>query len=346
MRRFIPKLRAETHEPESGQSLVEFGLILPFLAILTFGTLEIAIYLQQQSTMNAAAFLAARSASVLGEGKTESRKYLTDFTEATGFAWLSNGTIRSSLRDGTWTFQIEAGAGRMSGLLNYFTNGQNTTLDTMTGEAMMPLEYTAKKIDGSYKATSKPMTHFMVTYDSTPIKLPGDAISLEKYNISLVVDLMGRIPSGIPGLKGASFDGFKVLKPGEEPFSTIAAVTPNPKARNDAGGGDAGQFKSSKYLGPDLETAAFSDPSFKKPYKYNIKNLHQRFDTFNKAIEGPKGFRAACNALGKLTLPPTDPATVMLTTAKTAAAGAAAALEKGPTAAIKTLETQEAALFR
>lgn len=346
MRRFIRKLSAATHEPEGGQSLVEFGLILPFLAILTFGTLEIAIYLQQQSTMNAAAFLAARSASVLGESKTEAQKSLKDFTEATGFAWLANGSVRSKLAHGTWTYQIEAGAGRLSGLLSAFSNGRITTLDTMTGEAMMPLEYNAKKLDSSYKATSKPMTHFMVTYDSQPLKLPGDATSLDKYNLKFIADLMAKIPSGIPGMDGASFEGFKALKPGSEPFSTLAAVPPNPKARNDKGGGDSGQFKSSKYLGPDFESAAMADPSYKKPLKYNIKNLHQRFDTFDKAIDGPKGFRQACRALGKLTLPPTDPAMIMITAAKQAAAGAGTALEKGPQAAIKVLETQEAALFR
>lgn len=82
-----------------GQSLVEFAILLPILVLLTFGTLDMAIFLQRQITLTGAGFLAARAATVGGvEGNNPvgaAREVLRAYGEDAGQAWLqevvSNG---------------------------------------------------------------------------------------------------------------------------------------------------------------------------------------------------------------------------------------------------------------
>lgn len=51
---------------EEGQSLVEFAILLPILVLLSFGTLDLSIFLYRQITLTGAGFLAARAATVGG----------------------------------------------------------------------------------------------------------------------------------------------------------------------------------------------------------------------------------------------------------------------------------------
>jgi hypothetical protein len=59
-------LRERALRDESGQSLVEFAIVLPILLVLTFGTIQLGIFLQRQITLTGASFLAARAATVGG----------------------------------------------------------------------------------------------------------------------------------------------------------------------------------------------------------------------------------------------------------------------------------------
>ncbi|HEY9899852.1 MAG TPA: TadE/TadG family type IV pilus assembly protein [Pantanalinema sp.] len=60
------RLRGRALRDESGQSLVEFAIVLPILLVLTFGTIQLGIFLQRQITLTGASFLAARAATVGG----------------------------------------------------------------------------------------------------------------------------------------------------------------------------------------------------------------------------------------------------------------------------------------
>lgn len=77
---------------ESGQSMVEFAIILPLLLLLTFGTLELAVFLSRQITLTGASFLAARAATVGGRDGTNpsqaASEVLGAYAEDSGQAWL------------------------------------------------------------------------------------------------------------------------------------------------------------------------------------------------------------------------------------------------------------------
>lgn len=52
---------------QAGQTMVEFAIVLPILLMLTFGTLELGIFLERLITLTGAGFLAARAATVGGK---------------------------------------------------------------------------------------------------------------------------------------------------------------------------------------------------------------------------------------------------------------------------------------
>lgn len=156
---------------EAGQAMAEFALVLPILALLTFGTLEVALYLQQQSSMNAAAFVAARSASVLGGNDAAMKASLGEYTAAAGMPWLTGATLASVGRSGDRTvgYSLTAGASHMTGLISGLTQGQASGFNTLGASAVLPMEYNALKVstNSSKSVTYKPKTISMIEYAST-----------------------------------------------------------------------------------------------------------------------------------------------------------------------------------
>ena len=151
---------------DDGQAMIEFALVLPFLALLTFGTMEVALYLQQQSAINGAAFIAARSASVLGNDQATTTKSLKEYTEAAGMRWLTEASVTNESRGGVVGYSLVAGSDRMAGILSGLTQGKATGFDTLGAKAVMPLEWAAKSYNSRYSPTSKPATLSTIEYPS------------------------------------------------------------------------------------------------------------------------------------------------------------------------------------
>lgn len=143
-------------------------MVLPMLALLTFGTIEIAIYLQQQSTLNAAAFIAARSASVLSNQATLTKASAEGFAQQAGAAWLHDavyGMKREDSKDRS-RVTLEAKTDGLSGMISALTDGQAKGLDKLGAQATLPLEYEASKYKQT-RAGAVPRTMYMVSYEST-----------------------------------------------------------------------------------------------------------------------------------------------------------------------------------
>lgn len=66
------KTLAKLRKSESGQSLVEFALVLPIILLLSLGVLEYGWMLNAKITVTAAAREGARAAAILGKDATDS----------------------------------------------------------------------------------------------------------------------------------------------------------------------------------------------------------------------------------------------------------------------------------
>lgn len=329
--------------------MIEFAMIMPILALLTFGTLEIALYMQQQSAINAAAFIGARSASVLGNDAAMTRASLKAFTDATGFGWLSNARVTQG-RAGVASVEIGAGAGRLSGLVSGLTGGQGKAFDELSAAATLPLEYEAKKLKGSYSPTSKPMTYLMVSYDgSTPESevLKGGVNRLRQLKVALdkAAQALDKVPN-VPGLPNLKAYGH--IASGQEPFRMLAAVTPNPKDRKSTGDNPAA--RSSAYLGPKYEERTIKPPSYSGKHRYNIKNLLEDIDVYGSSLAGNNGIEPTSQQLGQIKLPGADPASQLanaaIAAAKIAAGQAGSGLATAADKEYAALEKRESGLFR
>ncbi|MNX95093.1 TadE-like protein [compost metagenome] len=85
-------LRERALRDESGQSLVEFAIVLPILLVLTFGTIQLGIFLQRQITLTGASFLAARAATVGGRDgvsfEAPAKEVLRTYGEESEQPWI------------------------------------------------------------------------------------------------------------------------------------------------------------------------------------------------------------------------------------------------------------------
>lgn len=154
---------------DGGQAMVEFALILPLLALLTFGTLEVALYIQEQSAIDGASFFAARAASVLGDDKSGTSASLRSYTDATGIGWLQNASVTdgSSKSQGKAAYTVTAGSDRLAGMISGLSGGQVTGFDVVASGSVMPLDYDAKGFyRASQAATYKQNTLSMLEYPS------------------------------------------------------------------------------------------------------------------------------------------------------------------------------------
>jgi hypothetical protein len=122
---------------QTGQSTVEFVLVLPILLLLTFGTIELGIFLQRQLVMGGAGFIAARAAAVSGpEANGAVQETLKTFAEESQAPWLAKvvdgngGSVKATKHDDqrwvkvtlqkleSWTGLVAGASGAMGGTLD------------------------------------------------------------------------------------------------------------------------------------------------------------------------------------------------------------------------------------
>jgi hypothetical protein len=145
---------------EDGQALAEFALVLPMLALLTFGTIEVAIWLQQQSSINAAAFMASRASSVLGGELNKTRTALTDYIDVSP-PWLGRAVASMKKSGGSNRIELEARADRFTGLISALTGGEVSGFDTLAAGAALPMEYDPR---AHGQAKTGPKSRFLIDY--------------------------------------------------------------------------------------------------------------------------------------------------------------------------------------
>lgn len=298
---------------ESGQAMAEFALVLPILALLTFGTIEVAIYLQQQSAINAAAYLTARSASVVANSAGPTQEAAKSFAAATGYGWLASASLKNASKADTSSYTLTAGADRFGGLISGITGNQVKGFDKMAANVTLPLEYDAKRANSRPSSiTHRPDILFAVDYDSK-FKAP-DVLKAERAKLSL--ELLKKAfafkpqPTPAPSAKptpkpapGASpkpqpkpqpsakpspavdlskfAASVQKLQAAPEPFNLRGAVQPNPHNRG-SGNQSIGGGTSKHYIHPQYE--ADSKPAD----KYKIADILKDFDTYRQALDGDK----------------------------------------------------------
>lgn len=166
--------------------MAEFALVLPMLALLTFGTIEVAIWLQQQSSLNAVAFMASRSASVVGGETAKTKGALADYASGSP-AWLARSIESMKVERGTAGVKLDASADRFTGMISALTGGDVQGFDRLGASAAMPLEYDPKKFDN---AKTGPKSRFLYDYrvEKTESALASRAVGGARTAIKAVKD--------------------------------------------------------------------------------------------------------------------------------------------------------------
>lgn len=323
---------------EAGQGMAEFALVLPLLALLTFGTLEVAIFLQQQSTLNAAAFLATRAASVVGNQMGPTREAADTFAQSAGMDWLKTavGGMKQKNTATTSQFSMESKTDRLTGLVSALSGGKVEALDTLSAQATLPLEYNAKK-HGQRSITGKPQTYSMMAYDSK--YAPPAVLAKASQSLETLRGMLAKIPK-IQGVEIPGVDTIIAFPTTGEPFATHGAVKPNPKARNNSG--DGGSATSKDYVKPDYEKKPVSGAG-----DYRIHTIEENLLKYQERLAGKEGstsggLKHATNALGKWDGPkPPVPAMAPLIAAAIASKKAAGHWAKGLGAGVEDAYNKE-----
>lgn len=210
---------------EGGQAIAEFGLVLPMLALLTFGTIEVAIYLQQQAALNGVAFVAARAASVTGGEGRYGKDAANEVAKAAGMPWLERAAASTRMEAGAGATraQLKAKVDRFSGIISALSGGKAKGFDELGAMSTLPLEWEAKR-HRQTNATGKPRTMYRVNYAG---KLPmPDPLAKAKALVQKVRDAAAKIP-------------LEIVVPAPTPKPTPKPTprpTPKPGASTEPGG--------------------------------------------------------------------------------------------------------------
>lgn len=314
-----------TNRDELGQALVEFALVLPALALLTFGTLEVTLLIQQQSALNAAAFMGARELAVLGNQESHGAGSTRQFASDDG--WLKHAQLQSLARGQRATFSASERTDGLIGLLTIFAS-HGATLHMLRASATLPLEYDAKKIKSSYGPTVKPKTFWLLDYGA-------DVPMLDKLEpvIKPVQTAIAKVNAVIKKVPNVTFQ----LPTDGEPFSMRYAVEGNPHTLDHKGRQDSGNAFTKQYFDADYEKTKA------KAGHYKVSDIVGK-----SGLAGYEGYltdfqkNQATIKTGLTTAETTDPT---VKTAMTALQQAARGLDRAGSYA-QSLSTYEKGLFR
>lgn len=182
---------------QAGQSTVEFVLVLPILLLLTFGTIELGIFLQRQLVMGGASFIAARAAAVSGPETTgavqETLKTFAAESQATWFGKVAEGTggsVRATKNDDQRWVKVaiqkqESWTGLVAGASSALGGNLNPEVRLATA-AVLNQEYVPG--DGA-RSAARAFTHNLVDYRTRM----GNLESMGK-PLTNLAPLLGRLP--------------------------------------------------------------------------------------------------------------------------------------------------------
>jgi|GEM_PF-1456704 Flp pilus assembly protein TadG len=311
---------------EAGQSMAEFAIILPILLLLTFGTIELGIFLQRQITLTGAGFLAARAATVGGKDGTNPSKAAQEVLKAYGREasqpWVqsvadgSQGKVAVKMDNSNRTVAVtatkrgEAWTGLVAGAAAALGAPLKSDIGQLGGTVVVSREYVKGK--GAHDATQE-------RADDT-INYQADLGPLNNFNQQMrqytapIQQVLKSIPNAPPQIN--AMIGVLTIDP-------LQAVAPNPRGQHWSNG----RTKGSVYASSDAE-----DPKFKDAQYFNQPLLlAQNVDASAKSMIALQGQMAAN--------PVMTPA--VMTALKTASL---IAVQAGQ-AAVKTLDALDTQIF-
>ena len=148
MRKMLLAPSKERQRGESGQTLVEFALVLPLLLTVIFGTIEFCFLYQSTNTVNFAAREGARVGAVLGptDAGADSKIITAIFNATSGGSGLlfsqiqmieifksdQNGTVPAPLASCTSASNEDVydGQGKLCGTANWPPSARNATFNS------------------------------------------------------------------------------------------------------------------------------------------------------------------------------------------------------------------------
>lgn len=234
--RHMGRARHPRPRAQRGQAMVEFTMILPILLLLSFGTIEIGLYLQRRVVMGGASFVAARAAAVQGpRANTAVQKVLTTYAEDSKSRWIAETVGSAKLsREGARRLRLQV----------------SREGDLWTGALTGSMELTGKPL--------APQAKWKTEYPISQEFVPGgpSSSSYARKPTDIMVDYRARIPwmSQVPNFSGMlskvppGFGGEDLviaLNPAEQ------ATRPNPLDRNGS------TSPSKKYVSPYNESKEF-----------------------------------------------------------------------------------------
>lgn len=241
-----------TWKDQSGQSMVEFAMVLPILLLVTFGTIELGVFLQRQLVMGGASFIAARAAAVSGpETNGAVQETLSTFAKESQAAWLGNvvsgdaGSVKATKHDEQrWVKVTLQKKESWTGLVAGASSALGGTLDPevrLAAAATLNQEFVPG--DGS-RSAARAFTHNLVDYRTRMGNLE---------TVAKPLDSLGPLLSRLPGVGNRAAS----LAYGIDPSRQAVAENPRRKwSQESRYGGDwyldrqAEETASTSRLGP------------------------------------------------------------------------------------------------
>ncbi|HEY9856465.1 MAG TPA: TadE/TadG family type IV pilus assembly protein [Stenomitos sp.] len=268
---------------EDGQTMAEFAIILPMLLLLTFGTIELGVFLQRQLVLTGAGFLAARAATVGGKNGNNpslaAQEVIRAYAQDSQQPWV--GTVVSG-SEGSMEVKTEANERlvrvkvtkkeqSLSDLLAAFGGIGRTGAGQLGASIVINREYVQGR--GNKSAAQYP-ANSIVNY---PLEIPG--VDTYLAGLKQAVDTIQSLPlpADIKGLVGTLT------------FTPFQAVTDNP-GRDERY--QVGRTEAAVYAASDLETAPGNEP-YLRPSERLVKSLElapgamRTLQTASKAAQDP-----------------------------------------------------------
>lgn len=283
---------------ESGQSMVEFAIILPLLLLITFGTIELSVFLSRRITLTGASFLAARAATVGGQDGNDPSKAAAEvlgaYAEDSGQAWLksvvdgSSGKLsvetepKDRLMRVTAVKKNEQWTGLVQGGSSFFGNSLKSTIGALGTEITINREFVQGKND---RSAVQRRTDLEIDY-SADLGRVGNLYSKFSAGTGMLTSLIGGFP-GV-GQKISGFVGILTTDP-------LQAVSRNPGGKSFT----PGRSLAAVYASSDNEKPGYQGNGFNQSATL-ISNLH----TASPGVRGVReALMAAITAMPTLQLP-------------------------------------------
>ena len=265
--------------------MAEFAILLPLLLLLTFGTIELGIFLTRQITLTGAAFLAARAATVGGRGGNHpsqaAQEVLEAYAQDAQQPWLtrlvdgSRGPLKveTDAKDRLIRVSLSGKGEGWSGLVLGGSAAFGNALRTTIGQLGTTIAINREMVKGPHgKSAVQARTDEQIDYavDLGTLGTFNDTLSPYVDSISQALQ---KIPGLPPGAKSV-VDAF-TLEP-------LQAVARNPGRMAYV----PGRTAAAVYASSDMENPQFQGPAFNQSDRLidALDETSQGIETFHSVV--------------------------------------------------------------